>query len=71
MKTVELFRADAEVLDYYQERFRYIMVDEYQDTNTAQFELIRTLASKYQNLCGSVMMTSPFTSSVVRISIIF
>ena len=51
MKTVELFRADAEVLDYYQERFRYIMVDEYQDTNTAQFELIRTLASKYQNLC--------------------
>lgn len=51
MKTVELFKADAEVLDYYQERFRYIMVDEYQDTNTAQFELIRILASKYQNLC--------------------
>lgn len=51
MKTVELFRADAEVLDYYQERFRYIMVDEYQDTNTAQFELIRLLASKYRNLC--------------------
>lgn len=51
MKTVELFKADAEVLDYYQERFRYIMVDEYQDTNTAQFELIRVLASKYQNLC--------------------
>ena len=51
MKTVELFKTDAEVLDYYQERFRYIMVDEYQDTNTAQFELIRILASKYQNLC--------------------
>ena len=51
MKTVELFKADAEVLNYYQERFRYIMVDEYQDTNTAQFELIRLLAGKYGNLC--------------------
>ena len=51
VKTVELFQTDAQVLDYYQERFRYIMVDEYQDTNTAQFELIRILAGKYQNLC--------------------
>lgn len=51
MKTVELFRTDKEVLNSYQERFRYIMVDEYQDTNTAQFELIRLLASKYKNLC--------------------
>ena len=51
MKTVELFRADADVLNNYQERFRYIMVDEYQDTNTAQFELIRLLADKYRNLC--------------------
>ena len=51
MKTVELFKADPEVLDYYQERFKYIMVDEYQDTNTAQFELIRLLAGKYGNLC--------------------
>ena len=51
VKTVELFQADAEVLDYYQERFRYIMVDEYQDTNTAQFMLIRLLAGKYRNLC--------------------
>ena len=51
MKTVELFRKDAEVLEGYQERFRYIMVDEYQDTNTAQFTLIRLLASKYNNLC--------------------
>lgn len=50
-KTVELFKACPEVLDYYQERFRYIMVDEYQDTNTAQFELIRLLAEKYRNLC--------------------
>ena len=51
MKTVELFKLDKEVLAAYQERFRYIMVDEYQDTNTAQFELIRLLASKYHNLC--------------------
>ena len=50
-KTVELFKLDKEVLNSYQERFRYIMVDEYQDTNTAQFELIRLLASKYKNLC--------------------
>lgn len=51
VKTVELFRHDAEVLNNYQERFQYIMVDEYQDTNTAQFELIRLLADKYRNLC--------------------
>lgn len=50
-KTVELFRQEEEVLDSYQERFRYIMVDEYQDTNTAQFELIHLLAGKYKNLC--------------------
>ena len=51
MKTVELFRSHDEVLANYQERFRYIMVDEYQDTNTAQFELIRLLAARYRNLC--------------------
>ncbi|MDE6737721.1 MAG: UvrD-helicase domain-containing protein, partial [Lachnospiraceae bacterium] len=51
MKTVELFKTDAQVLHNYQERFRYIMVDEYQDTNTAQFELIRLLADRYRNLC--------------------
>lgn len=50
-KTVELFQSCPEVLDYYQERFRFIMVDEYQDTNTAQFKLVSLLASKYQNLC--------------------
>lgn len=49
--TVELFKTDPETLAYYQERFRYIMVDEYQDTNTAQFQLIRLLADKYKNLC--------------------
>ncbi len=50
-RTVDLFRVNKEVLDYYQERFRYILVDEYQDTNTAQFELISLLAGKYKNLC--------------------
>ena len=50
-KTVDLFRTNADVLAYYQERFRYIMVDEYQDTNTAQFRLIELLAGKYKNLC--------------------
>ena len=51
VKTIELFKAYPEVLLNYQERFRYIMVDEYQDTNTAQFELIHLLAGKYRNLC--------------------
>jgi DNA helicase-2/ATP-dependent DNA helicase PcrA len=49
--TVELLRKVPEVRENYQERFRYIMVDEYQDTNTAQFELIKLLADKYRNLC--------------------
>lgn len=51
VKTVELFQSCTEVLEYYQERFRYIMVDEYQDTNTAQFKFVSLLASKYENLC--------------------
>ncbi len=51
MKTVELFKSNPDVLESYQDRFRYIMVDEYQDTNNAQFELIRLLADKYRNLC--------------------
>ena len=51
VKTVELIRSHPEVLDYYQERFKYIMVDEYQDTNTAQFKFVSLLAQKYQNLC--------------------
>ena len=51
VKTVELFKACPDVLEYYQSRFLYIMVDEYQDTNTAQFELIRLLSSRTRNLC--------------------
>lgn len=51
VKAVQLFQTQSDVLDYYQERFRYIMVDEYQDTNTVQFELVRLLSAKYRNLC--------------------
>ncbi|KIR02869.1 ATP-dependent DNA helicase UvrD/PcrA [Lachnospiraceae bacterium TWA4] len=51
VKTVELFQKNKEVLEHYQNRFRYIMVDEYQDTNRIQFELVRLLADKYRNLC--------------------
>ena len=51
VKTVQLFQTQADVLEHYQERFRYIMVDEYQDTNFVQFELIRLLSSRYRNLC--------------------
>ncbi len=51
MLTVQLFSENAEVLSFYQERFQFILVDEYQDTNTAQFALLSQLASRYQNLC--------------------
>ena len=51
LRTVELFRNEPDVLLSYQERFRYILIDEYQDTNTVQFELVRLLASRYGNLC--------------------
>ena len=50
-RTVELFGSCPDVLDYYGERFRYIMVDEYQDTNMAQFKLISLLAARFRNLC--------------------
>ena len=51
MKTVQLFEQCEDVLEYYQDRFRYIMVDEYQDTNTVQFNLVSILAKKHRNLC--------------------
>ena len=51
MKTVQLLQTNPDVLESYQERFRYIMVDEYQDTNTVQFKFVSLLASKYRNLC--------------------
>ena len=50
MKTYELFVKNPEVLEYYQEKFKYIFVDEFQDTNTAQYQLVKVLASKYKNI---------------------
>lgn len=51
MKTVELFKECPDVLDFYRNKFRYIMVDEYQDTSKAQYELIKLLAKQHQNIC--------------------
>lgn len=51
VKTVELFRTNPDVLENYQEKFKYIMVDEYQDTNTVQFMLVQLLGGKYKNVC--------------------
>jgi DNA helicase-2/ATP-dependent DNA helicase PcrA len=50
-ETVRLFREHPEVLEHYQERFRFILVDEYQDTNRAQYQLVNQLAAKYRNVC--------------------
>lgn len=51
MKTIELFEQDPETLEFYQDKFHYIHVDEYQDTNDAQYKLVNLLAQKYHNLC--------------------
>ena len=51
MKTVELFKKDSETLEFYQRKFQYIMVDEYQDTNGVQYEFVRLLAEKHRNIC--------------------
>ena len=51
MKTVELFKECPDILDFYRNKFRYIMVDEYQDTSKAQYELIKLLAKQHQNIC--------------------
>lgn len=50
-KTVELFKKNPDVLEFYQRKFQYIMVDEYQDTNGAQYELVKLLSEKYKNIC--------------------
>jgi DNA helicase-2/ATP-dependent DNA helicase PcrA len=51
MQTVRLFQEHPEVLEHYQERFRYVLIDEYQDTNRAQYHLVNLLAAKHQNIC--------------------
>ncbi|MEK7359238.1 MAG: UvrD-helicase domain-containing protein [Planctomycetota bacterium] len=51
IKTIELFKAHADILQMYQERFKFILVDEYQDTNYAQYTITRLLADRYRNLC--------------------
>jgi DNA helicase-2/ATP-dependent DNA helicase PcrA len=51
MKVIELFKIDKDILEYYQKRFKYVLVDEYQDTNRAQYVLTRMLASEHRNLC--------------------
>lgn len=51
MRVVELFKKDADILEYYQNRFKYVLVDEYQDTNRAQYVLTKMLAEKHRNLC--------------------
>ncbi len=50
-QTAHLFRDHPEVLEHYQERFRYVLIDEYQDTNRAQYHLVNLLAAKYRNIC--------------------
>lgn len=50
-KTIELFEKEPEILDYYQRRFQYIMIDEYQDTNKAQYRLVNLLSQRHKNLC--------------------
>ncbi|GKU26454.1 DNA helicase PcrA [Clostridium folliculivorans] len=50
-KTVELFQNNPEVLDFYQNKFKYVMIDEYQDTNRCQYEFVKLLASKHKNIC--------------------
>src|SRR5699024_9777927 len=51
MLTIELFHKEPNVLNYYQTRFQYVHVDEYQDTNHAQYQLVQMLAAKYRNIC--------------------
>lgn len=51
LKVVQLFETDPQTLDFYQNKFRYVLVDEYQDTNRVQYRLVRLLAEKHQNLC--------------------
>ena len=61
--TVNMLTKDAEARQYYQQKFRYVMVDEYQDTSIAQFHLVRLLGGGYNNVCVVGATTSPSTAS--------
>src|SRR5699024_2735486 len=51
MLTIQLFEKESDILNYYQTKFQYIHVDEYQDTNHAQYKLVYMLSQKYENIC--------------------
>lgn len=68
MTTIKLFERVPEVLEFYQRKFQYIHVDEYQDTNRAQYLLVKQLAAVLKISASSVTPTSPFTDGGGRIS---
>ena len=68
MKTIQLFERIPDALEYYQNKFQYIHVDEYQDTNKAQYTLVKLLASKFKNLCVLVTQISQFMVGGCRYS---
>ena len=67
MLTLRLFDQNPDVLAYYQQRYQYIHVDEYQDTNHAQYQLVKLLASRFRISALLVMLTNPFMVGVVQI----
>lgn len=68
MTTIKLFDRVPEVLEFYQRKFQYIHVDEYQDTNRAQYMLVKQLAERFQNLCVVGILISQSTDGAARIS---
>ena len=67
MKTIRLFERVPDALEYYQNKFQYIHVDEYQDTNKAQYTLVKLLASKFKNLCVVGDSINQYMDGVVQI----
>lgn len=65
MTTITLFKRVPEVLEYYQNKFQYIHVDEYQDTNKSQYLLVQLLAKKFKNICVVGDSISPSIDGVV------
>ena len=71
MTTINLFERVPDALEYYQNKFQYIHVDEYQDTNKAQYTLVKLLASKFKNLCVVGILTNRYMVGVALIFKIF